>query len=70
MIKNGYTYQDGKKIPNMVEGNVIVNEICKENLPTQGGFFFGSTDYDEWYLEAQKFFNTINEVIEEQEAID
>lgn len=19
-------------------------------LPTQGGFFFGSTDYDEWYL--------------------
>ena len=27
-------------------------------LPTQGGFFFGSTDYDEWYMEDMK--NTIS----------
>ena len=26
-------------------------DVAKDNLPTQGGFFFGSTDYDEYYLE-------------------
>ena len=26
-------------------------EIAEENLPTQSGFFFGSTDYDNYYLE-------------------
>ena len=31
---------------------VIENqELAEELLPTQSGFFFGSTDYDEWYLE-------------------
>jgi hypothetical protein len=25
--------------------------FARENLPTQGGFFFGSTDYDEYYYE-------------------
>jgi hypothetical protein len=24
-------------------------ETAQELLPTQAGFFFGSTDYDEWY---------------------
>lgn len=27
---------------------------CAEILPTQSGFFFGSTDYDEWYFRAVK----------------
>ena len=30
-----------------------------ELLPTQGGFFFGSTDYDEWY------FNDLKDTIEQ-----
>ena len=35
-------YQDGK---------VVINtEIANSLLPTAGGFFFGSTDYDEWYI--------------------
>ena len=25
------------------------HDLASELLPTQGGFFFGSTDYDEWY---------------------
>lgn len=29
-------------------------EVAAETLPPQGGFFFGSTDYDEWYFEAIK----------------
>jgi hypothetical protein len=26
------------------------HSLAKELLPTQSGFFFGSTDYDEWYF--------------------
>ncbi len=39
----------------------ICKEIIKspkkgqELLPTQGGFFFGSTDYDDWYMQDIKF---------------
>jgi hypothetical protein len=29
-----------------LEGDTPFSEI----LPTQSGFFFGSTDYDEWYV--------------------
>lgn len=28
---------------------VVNYTICNELLPTQDGFFFGSTNYDEWY---------------------
>jgi len=56
-------YADGvddcKPIMVTMEDLVKLRQICKEILedhskakkllPTQGGFFFGSTDYDEWY---------------------
>ena len=32
-------------------------------LPSQGGFFFGSTDYDEWY------FNDIKETVEQLSSV-
>lgn len=52
LVKNGETYQNGKLIPNMVEGEYIVDAtVANELLPTQGGFFFGSTDYDQWYMD-------------------
>lgn len=60
-IKNGYSYQKDEK-GNLVEkinwedGLIITNpEICEELLPTQSGFFFGSTDYDEYYLDNIKY---------------
>jgi len=28
--------------------------LAEELLPTQEGFFFGSTDYDEWYMDSVK----------------
>ena len=28
--------------------------VAERLLPTQGGFFFGSTDYDEYYIEDLK----------------
>ena len=28
--------------------------LAEELLPTQGGFFFGSTEYDDWYMDSIK----------------
>ena len=36
------TYEDGEVISNP--------ELAKELLPTQDGFFFGSTNYDQFYI--------------------
>lgn len=38
------------------EINKILNDVSAANaiLPTQNGFFFGGTDYDEWYFDSLK----------------
>jgi len=49
----GTTYQKGKE-PEVryVDGQVATNEeVAKELLPAQDGFFYGGTDYDEWYAQ-------------------
>ena len=41
------------------------HELAEELLPTVSGFFFGSTDYDEWYfedVEAVKYYIEILKV--------
>jgi len=56
-VSNGYTIRknkDGKmeRLYNFVDGQVVEDAtICKKLLPTCSGFFFGSTDYDEYYVE-------------------
>ena len=50
-ITNGYRIENSKKIPIMEDGEYIENpEVAAEYLPTQSGFFFGGTDYDQWYM--------------------
>lgn len=50
-VSNGQHLENGKWVTDYEDGQVIENkEIAEELLPTQGGFFFGSTDYDEWYM--------------------
>lgn len=42
--------------------------LAQDELPTQAGFFFGSTSYDEWYLEDLKeFVRQADEIIEDYE---
>lgn len=49
------SYTDGAKTENYVEGKIIANaEDVADLLPTTSGCFFGSTDYNEWYLEDVK----------------
>lgn len=51
------------------DGRIIANRtLAMELLPTQGGFFFGSTDYDEYYI--QDIENTIYIVQKALETTD
>ena len=57
-VINGYTYKDGKETPIYEDGKLIADSsVAEELLPTTSGFFFGSTEYDQWYL------NNIKETI-------
>lgn len=68
-VENGYSFgKDGEKIINWIDGEVMENqEFAAELLPTQEGFFFGGTGYDQWYME--DILNTIK-ILEKELAID
>lgn len=54
-VNNGCTIENGELKDNIEIGKVIIDpSIAKNLLPTTGGFFFGSTDYDEYYVEGIK----------------
>ena len=65
-VKNGETFKEGKWEPNWENGTVIINtEVCEELLPTQSGFFFGGTDYNEYYLyDVENTLKGIEEILE------
>ena len=65
-VISGFIFNEqGEKIPQIMKGKVIDKpEICRDLLPTQEGFFFGSIDYDEYYYEDIKYtYETLNEVL-------
>lgn len=48
-----FEFKNGKEVPHYIEGLVIKNpSVAKELLPVYRGFFFGSYDYDDYYLKA------------------
>jgi len=50
MIENGQRLTGGEWEPILEEGLYIDNiDVARELLPTTSGFFFGSTNYDQWY---------------------
>lgn len=56
-VKNGerLNNETEKWEPIYEEGEVIDNpELAQELLPTQSGFFFGPTEYDQWYIDNLK----------------
>ena len=52
-----------------VEGDIITNpELAQGLLPTQAGFFFGDTDYDEHYIDDLKeYIRQADEIIADYE---
>lgn len=59
------SYKDGEKVKDYEPGDVILNpEEVAALLPSESGFFFGGTDYDERYLQ------DVRDTIEILEACD
>ena len=57
-VNNGYKYENGRTIPIIEDGKYVKDpSVAMKLLPTTSGFFFGGTDYDEYYVEDIK--NTI-----------
>lgn len=52
-------------------GKIIDNyKLCEEELPTESGFFFGGTDYDEYYVEQlDSTIEQLEKVINEHEKL-
>lgn len=69
IINNGYSYANGVKTYNTEPGKVLENpQVAAELLPTREGFFFGSTDYDEYYMiDIEKTIDIIEPLLEEGE---
>jgi len=67
----GTTYLDGEQIEHYENGKIIsnVNEIA-QLLPTKSGFFFGSEQYDGFYLESVKETIQILEPLLEEDVDD
>lgn len=71
-IKNGRSYnvQHPNGIDNVQDGKFIKDPtVARELLPPQEGFFFGSYDYDEWYLEdIKRTAEELTKVLDEGEG--
>lgn len=51
-VKNGQRLGDNGWEDIIEDGEVMTNQaLAEELLPTQSGFFFGGTGYDQWYME-------------------
>ena len=71
-IQNGYHIgENGEKIYNMIDGRFIENaEEIANILPTTDGFFFGSTDYNEYYMQDIDYtIDLIQGLLKEEEEI-
>ena len=64
-IKNGFTIKNGDKVYFYEDGNFILNpDVAESMLPSQDGFFFGSIEYDQYYIEDIKStFDIISKVL-------
>ena len=51
------SYDQLRELRDLAASVVLQPATAESTLPTQAGFFFGSYDYDEWYMEDMK--NTV-----------
>lgn len=66
-IINGYIIEENGKVPIYENGAYIKDpRIARELLPTTQGFFFGSYEYDEYYLrDVKNTYDITKKVLEE-----
>lgn len=65
-IKNGERVENGEWVPILEDGQFVKDaSIAEELLPSTSGFFFGSTDYDQYYVDDIKHtIDIITKVLE------
>jgi len=65
-VNNGYTFKNREMTPIVEKGKIIEDPtVAKKLLPTRSGFFFGGTDYDEYYVDdIERTVNTLYEILE------
>ena len=66
-IENGYNFDEkGNRVPILVYGKYVKDSsVAEELLPTTSGFFFGGTNYDEYYVEdIESTIDIITQVLE------
>lgn len=70
-IQNGAKLVNGNWEPIMEDGKYITNaDEIEALLPTQHGCFFGSTDYDEYYLQDIEYtIQKLKEILEEEDKL-
>ena len=68
-VQNGVELKDNEWQPIMEDGFRIKDTSLAETLlPTESGFFFGSTNYDQWYYEdVKRTYEKLGEIIEADE---
>jgi hypothetical protein len=68
-VTNGKKYENRTWVRMLEKGKVLKGpSTARELLPTQEGFFFGGTDYDEWYLKGIKHTKEVLEQALAEEA--
>jgi hypothetical protein len=74
-IVNGQTFENGKWVDDYVDGEYIEDSsVAEKLLPTTSGFFFGGTQYDQWYIRDVEYTievieNTLNTTNFEHEIV-
>ena len=71
-IKNGQKLENGKWVDIMEDGEYIENaDEINDILPTTDGFFFGSTDYDEYYIQDIDYtIERLEQILKEEKELD
>jgi homoserine trans-succinylase len=67
-VINGYSYDDNnKRVPMYEDGKIVKDStVAEELLPSTSGFFFGGTEYDQWYVEQLEYTrDTIKKLLTE-----
>lgn len=66
-MNGGLRKIDGEWKEERIIGRTITNpDVMEDLLPTTSGFFFGSTEYDEWYLrDIENTIEQINTILDE-----
>lgn len=69
-VNNGFVIDKDGHHPIVEDGEVVADpQLAETLLPTKGGFFFGSTDYDEGYIEDLQYTSkTLGELLAEPDS--